>query len=182
MVKYLSFHNASLHLKILVTVNGKGDSVTHPLFMNLWVHSFQNISELENCWSSWFFGGSKSKSCSCIWVFGDQMKRRTMSSEFWVFQKPHHWVSCTKKNPMAFWAVICLSSKDFTTRLMYQNRVLDLFENYDYFRTTSLKNHLDTQHGFWCGFFYPLSTGGHPFIDFFFTVLGMVSCVVIILL
>jgi hypothetical protein len=76
----------------------------------------------------------------------------TMSSEFWVFQKPHHWVSCTKKNPMAFWAVICLSSKDFTTLLMYQNRVLDLFENYDYFRTTSLKNHLDTQHGFWCGF------------------------------
>jgi hypothetical protein len=66
--------------------------VTHPLFMNLWVHSFQNISELENCWSSWVFGGSKSKSCSCIWVFGDQMKR-TMSSEFWVFQKPHHWLS-----------------------------------------------------------------------------------------
>jgi hypothetical protein len=138
--------------------------------MNLWVHSFQNISELENCCSSWVFGGSKSKSCSCIWVFGDQMKR-TMSSEFWVFMKP-----------MAFWADICLSSKDFTTLLMYQNRVLDLFENYDYFRTTSLKNHLDTQHGFWCGFFYPLSTGGHPFIDFFLTVLGMVSCVVIILL
>jgi len=84
--------------------------VTHPLFMNLWVHSFQNLSELENCWSSWVFRGSKSKSCSCIWVFGDQMKR-TMSSEFWVFQKPHHWVSCTKKKPMAFWAVICFLQK-----------------------------------------------------------------------
>ncbi len=100
MVKYLSFHNASLHLKILVTVNGKGDSVTHPLFMNLWVHSFQNISELENCWSSWFFGGSKSKSCSCIWVFGDQMKPWVLSSGYFKnlttgfhVQKKTQWLS-----------------------------------------------------------------------------------------
>jgi hypothetical protein len=53
-----------------------------------------------------------------------------------------------QKKPMAFQAVICLPSKDFRTRLMYQNRVLDLFENYDYLRTTNLKNHLDTQQGF----------------------------------
>jgi hypothetical protein len=32
MVKYLSFHNSSFCLKILLKVNGKAHRVTHPLF------------------------------------------------------------------------------------------------------------------------------------------------------
>jgi hypothetical protein len=41
------------------------------------------------------FWGIKIKELPLDLGFGDQMKR-TMS--FGLFQKPHHWVSCTKKN------------------------------------------------------------------------------------
>jgi hypothetical protein len=95
-----------------------------------------------------FLGDQNQRAAAGFGFWGPDEKNH----EFWVFQKPHHWVSCTKKKPMAFQAVICLSSKDFRTMLMYQNRVLDLFENYDYLRTTNLKNHLDTQQGLRCGF------------------------------
>ncbi len=133
--------------------------------MNLWVPSFQNISELDNCWS-WVFGGSKSKSCRWIWVLGIRWKEPWVLGYFKNLTTGFHVLRKTN-------GFLCLSSKDFRTMLMYQNRVLDLFENHDYLRTTNLKNHLDTQPGGLVWFFkYPLSTGGHPFIDFFFTSVG----------
>jgi hypothetical protein len=57
--------------------------------------------------------------------------------------------------------------------LMYRNRVLDLFENYDYLRTTNLKNHLDTQPGVLVWFFLiPAQHQRTSIYWFFFTSVG----------